>query len=79
MLVDIDIIMRVLLKSTYQISISRERTTTTKSAHTSLLKILFFLFIISLSRVLKMRSKNLAIMGIPLEVRHLNNFKNYFK
>ena len=65
--------MRVFIKkSTYQM-------TTTQSAYTSLVRILYFLLFLSWWRALNMRSNHVETIWIPLEARQLNSFKNSFK
>ena len=66
-------------KTSFQMSINRERTTTTEGAHASLVRILSFLLFLSWLRALKRRSNHLETMWIPLEARHLNIFKKSFK
>ena len=63
-------------KSTYQMSINRQRTITTNDAHASLERILSFLLFLSWWRALKKRSNHLEIVWIPLKARHSNSFKN---
>ena len=60
-------------------SINRGRMTISKGAHISLMGILSFLLFLSWLRALKRRSNHLETVSIPLEARHLNNFKNSFK
>ena len=79
MLVDIDIIIKVLEKTSYQMSINRERKTTTKGAHANIVGILFFLLFLSWSKALKKRSNHPETLWILLEARHFNSFKNSFK
>ena len=80
MLVDIDIITRVFMKKfMYQISVNRERMTTTQGAQTSLEGILSILLFLSWWRALKRRSNPPKIVWIPLEARHLNSFKKSCK
>ena len=66
-------------KTSYQMSINRERTTTTKGALASLVGILSFLLILSWLKALKRRSNHPETVWILLEARHLNSFKNSFK
>ena len=66
-------------KSIYQISINRERKTTTQGAHASLMGILSFLLFLSWYRVLKRRSNHPETVWIALEAKHLNSLKNSFK
>ena len=67
-------------KSTYQMSINRERMSMTLGAHASLMRILSFLLLFfSWLRDLKRRSNHPKILWILLEARHLNNFKNSLK
>ena len=66
-------------RTSYQISINTGRTTTTKSTHASLVRILSFLLFLSCWRALKTRSNHPKTVWITLELRHLNSFKNSFK
>ena len=66
-------------KTSYQMSINRERTTITQGGHASLVRILSILLFLSWWRALKRRSNHLETVWIPLEARHLNSFKNSFK
>ena len=66
-------------KTSFQMSITRGRTTTTQGAHASLVGILSFLLFLSWWRALKRRSNHPETVWIPLEARHLNSFKNSFK
>ena len=70
-------------KFTYQMCINKGRMITPKGAHASLVGILSFLLSLSLSLSLLVKSFEGEIqpfgVSIPLEARHLNSFKKYFK
>ena len=66
-------------KTSYQMSINRVRTTTTRGAYASLVGILSFLLFLSWWRGFKRRSNHPETVWIPLDARHLNSFKNSFK
>ena len=66
-------------KTSYQMSINRERTTITQGTHASLVGILSFLRFLSSLRALKRRYHHPETLWILLEAKHLNSFKNSFK
>ena len=65
-------------KSTYQMSLNKGRTTTTKGTHTSLVGIISFLLFLSWRRAFNRTSNHLKIVWILLEDRHLQNLVSMF-